>query len=140
MTTRASQCEWWGPSTSWLSPCKPAARVGGAHIAEVVEAASGINLWREWAKIELADGVPYQSPSRRVDYAGIVLCLARQEEPDTTAYDDAEIVWRLKRRHHADLIFKAADEARIGQLIESYSRRFVEDFLATQPALDKMPR
>jgi biotin carboxylase len=24
-------------------------RVGGAHIAEMVEAASGINLWGEWA-------------------------------------------------------------------------------------------
>jgi biotin carboxylase len=117
-----------------------AARVGGAHIAEVVEAASGINLWREWAKIELADGAPYQIPSRRRDYAGIVLCLARQEEPDTSAYDDAEIVWRLKRHHHAGLIFKAAEEARISQLIASYSRRFAEDFLATQPALDKMPR
>ena len=33
-----------------------AARVGGAHIAEVIEAASGVNLWREWAKIELAAG------------------------------------------------------------------------------------
>ena len=27
-----------------------AARVGGAYIAEVLEAATGINLWREWAR------------------------------------------------------------------------------------------
>src|SRR6185295_15123185 len=32
-----------------------AARVGGAYIADVLEAASGINLWREWAKLEIAD-------------------------------------------------------------------------------------
>src|SRR6266853_1628631 len=31
-----------------------AARVGGAHIAEVVEFASGINPWVEWARIEVA--------------------------------------------------------------------------------------
>nr|MDQ3747050.1 ATP-grasp domain-containing protein [Acidobacteriota bacterium] len=31
-----------------------AARVGGANIAETVEAATGINLWREWARIEVA--------------------------------------------------------------------------------------
>src|SRR6266550_8057184 len=30
-----------------------AARVGGASIADVLEAASGINLWREWAKLEV---------------------------------------------------------------------------------------
>ena len=30
------------------------ARVGGAFIVDVVEAATGINLWREWAKIEIA--------------------------------------------------------------------------------------
>ena len=33
-----------------------AARVGGAYIADVLEAASGINLWREWARLEIADG------------------------------------------------------------------------------------
>src|SRR5260370_33014029 len=32
-----------------------AARVGGAYIADVLEAASGINLWREWAKLEVSD-------------------------------------------------------------------------------------
>ena len=33
-----------------------AARVGGAYIADVVEAASGINLWREWARLEIGAG------------------------------------------------------------------------------------
>src|SRR5918994_1351197 len=34
-----------------------AARVGGAYIAEVLEAASGLNLWREWARIEVVDPI-----------------------------------------------------------------------------------
>ena len=48
-----------------------------------------INLWREWAKIEIAGehGV-YEPPRPRRGYAGIVLSLARQEEPDMSAYDD----------------------------------------------------
>ncbi|HEX6718899.1 MAG TPA: ATP-grasp domain-containing protein, partial [Pyrinomonadaceae bacterium] len=33
-----------------------AARVGGAYIADVLEAASGVNLWREWARLEIVDG------------------------------------------------------------------------------------
>ncbi len=32
------------------------ARVGGAYIVDVVEAATGINLWREWAHLEVAGG------------------------------------------------------------------------------------
>src|SRR5215203_5878000 len=33
-----------------------ASRVGGAYIADVLEAASGINLWREWARLEIEGG------------------------------------------------------------------------------------
>src|SRR6185503_2790844 len=73
-----------------------AARVGGAYIADVLEAASGINLWREWARLEV-DGVNSGKRLRpRKEYAGIILSLARKERPDTSAYDDPEIVYRVK--------------------------------------------
>ncbi len=40
------------------------ARVGGAHIAELVEAATGLNLWAEWAKVEVAGAAGgYQPPA-----------------------------------------------------------------------------
>ena len=65
------------------------ARVGGAFIVDTIEAATGINLWHEWAKIEIA-GESATTPSRRAatSYAGIVLSLARQEKPDMSAYTD----------------------------------------------------
>lgn len=47
------------------------ARVGGAHIAELVEMATGLNLWAEWARVEVAGGkTEYDPPSARQDYAG----------------------------------------------------------------------
>ncbi|HEY3885746.1 MAG TPA: hypothetical protein VGL62_11090, partial [Vicinamibacterales bacterium] len=59
------------------------ARVGGAYIVDVIEAATGINVWREWARIEIAaEDAGYEPPPSRGDYAGIVLSLARQEHPD----------------------------------------------------------
>src|ERR1700690_1929351 len=59
-----------------------AARVGGAYINEMVEAATGINLWREWARIEVAGGNGgYQLPAMREEYAGVILSLARQADP-----------------------------------------------------------
>ena len=73
------------------------ARVGGAHIAELVEAATGLNLWGEWAKVEIAGGkLPYAPPPPANDYAALLVSLAKQEHPDTSAYDDPEIVWRMQ--------------------------------------------
>ncbi len=111
-----------------------ASRVGGANIAEVVEAATGINLWREWAKIEIGRGeCAYELPAHRDDYSGIIISLARQEWPDTSAYDDKEVVWRLNKRYHAGLIVASSDAGLVEQLLEEYTRRFLKDFYATAP-------
>jgi biotin carboxylase len=110
------------------------ARVGGAYIVDVVEAATGVNLWREWAKIEIAgDNGTYSPPTAREESAGIVLSLARQEEPDTRGYADSEIVMRVHKRHHAGLIVASADPHRVRQLLDSYVDRFRADFHATAP-------
>jgi biotin carboxylase len=108
------------------------ARVGGANIVELVEAATGINLWAEWAKIEIQRGeTEYLLPSCSHDYAGLIVSLARQEWPDTGGYTDAEIVYRVNKRYHAGLIVKSQDPSRIEQLLEEYTRRFYKDFYAT---------
>ncbi len=111
-----------------------AARVGGAYIAEVLEAASGVNLWREWARLEIVDGKPSTkvSPARK-EYAGIVLSLAKQEQPDTSAYVDEEITYRVKKRHHAGLIVRARQLDRVTELLDDYARRFADDFVAIAP-------
>ena len=115
-----------------------AARVGGAYISNVIEAATGINLWREWARLEVGAGnQPYQLPSARGDYAGVILSLARQEHPDTSAYTDPEIIYRVRKYHHAGFILKSHSHERIQQLLDSYARRFQADFVATQPVPDK---
>jgi len=115
-----------------------AARVGGAYINEMVEAASGINLWREWARIEIAGGDgSYKLPPVRQQYAGVILSLARQDNPDTSAYNDPEVCLRIKRHHHAGLVLRSADPQRIPALLENYARRFAEEFLAIEPPRDK---
>lgn len=115
-----------------------ASRVGGANIAEVVEAATGINLWVEWAKIEIGRGErAYELPPRRDDYSGILISLARQECPDTSAYDDKEVVWRLNKRYHAGLILASSDAEMVERLLEEYTRRFLKDFYATAPLPDR---
>jgi biotin carboxylase len=115
-----------------------AARVGGAYISDVIETATGINLWREWAKLEVGAGkTPYELPQTSRDYAGVILSLARQENPDTSSYNDPEISYRVKKYHHAGFILKSPREERVRELLDSYTKRFVSDFVATQPVPDK---
>lgn len=114
-----------------------AARVGGAYIADVLEAASGINLWREWAKLEVAGPKTRPRLKPQKEHAGIVLSLARQEFPDTSAYDDPEIWYRVRKKHHAGLIVRSKDHARVKQLLDDYDRRFADDFIAVLPPLER---
>lgn len=115
-----------------------AARVGGAYINEMVEAATGLNLWREWARIEISGGDgTYRLPPVRAEYAGVILSLARQVNPDTSPYNDAEVFLRIIRHHHAGLVLKSADPERIRRLLESYAQRFAEEFMAVEPPKDK---
>jgi biotin carboxylase len=116
-----------------------AARVGGAFIAELVENSTGLNLWAEWARIEVSNlrGVPYVLPERKYAYAGSVLCLARTEQPDTSAFDAPEIVHRMVKKHHAGLIVQSPDPERVAALLDEYSHSFAEMYLAIAPVPNK---
>src|SRR6266478_6939690 len=118
-----------------------AARVGGAYIADVLEAASGINLWREWARLEIdsASGARAKLKPRK-EHAGIILSLARQKYPDTTAYNDPEIVYRVKKKHHAGLIVRSPKLECVNALLNDYGRRFGEDFVAVLPPMERPER
>jgi biotin carboxylase len=112
-----------------------AARVGGASIDKMVEYATGINLWVEWARVELAylRGEEYVLPPLHRAYAGLTVSLARHEWPDTSAYNDAELVWRLHKEHHVGFIVASPDHARVQALLSDYVTRIATDFTATAP-------
>ncbi|MBK8254052.1 MAG: ATP-grasp domain-containing protein [Polyangiaceae bacterium] len=112
-----------------------AARVGGVHIADLAEASTGINLWREWAKIELLQGEgEYKLPERKHGYAGLVISLARQETPDMSGYNAPEVVWHLKGNpFHAGLIFTADDVPTMESRLDHYMERIDRDFGAVLP-------
>lgn len=116
-----------------------AARVGGAHISDVVEYATGINPWVEWARLEVAalSGTEYDLPPVQPLYAGSVICLARQEQPDLSSFNVPEVVRKLERHHHAGLLLQADTAERIETLIREYSDRFLNEFYAFEPPPSK---
>jgi len=115
------------------------ARVGGAHTSETLEAARGINLWREWARIELAQlNGAYKLPPILHDYGGSVVSLARQEYPDTSRYVDDEIVYRVNRSYHVGLVVRSRKLDRVLSLLEEYASRFTHDFMAVAPQQERV--
>jgi biotin carboxylase len=118
-----------------------AARVGGAGIDRLVEHATNVNPWREWARTVAADvrGEEYTLPALRLDYAGLIVSLARQEWPDISAYNDPELVWRLHKRHHVGFVLASHDHARVQMLVSDYAERVAHDFSATAPPLERPP-
>jgi len=116
------------------------ARVGGAHVADVVEAATGINLWAEWADIEIDKGmVPYRLPPHRADYAGLVQCLARVERPDLSAYSDPEVKYRVDDPYHAGLVVASPSYERVRALLDDYTRRLTAEHVAVMPHYELPP-
>jgi biotin carboxylase len=115
------------------------ARVGGANTAEMVEHASGVNLWSEWARLECCRGEGgYELPPLRKKYAGVVTSLCRFEKPDTSSFADPEIVHRLEMKHHIGFVVAADTPGRVEQLLANYMDRIARDFHAVLPAADRV--
>ena len=60
-----------------------------------------------------------------------------RRDPDTSAYDDPEIVYRVKKRHHAGLIVRSKKLERVEELLTQYAARFADEFVAVVPPLEK---
>jgi hypothetical protein len=120
--------------TGRLHFLETAARVGGAHIYDLVETSTGVNLWSEWARLEMIQGAgPYEMPAARRDYGGLIVALARQEKPDTSSFDDPEVALRLDKKNHIGLVLRSDSPRRIEELLDRYEPRIAEEFLTTLP-------
>lgn len=112
-----------------------AARVGGASIDVMVEAATGLNMWEEWARLEVAyaRGEEYHLPQQRHDNGALLVSLSRQAAPDTSQFNDPEVWWRMTKDHHVGLVLQSSSFERLSYLIDDYIPRMQRDFMAIEP-------
>jgi hypothetical protein len=105
----------------------------------MVNYASGVNLWAEWANIETANlrKKAYKLPKIKNQYAGIIVSLSRFEHPDTSSFTDTEIVWRMNKAWHIGLVIVSKSSARVLELLDNYTQRIAKDFHASVAAPDK---
>lgn len=108
------------------------ARVGSWATPAVIEVATGINLWVEWARMEAAQafgmdyGLPYDIDK---GYAGSVYCTTPVADPDLSAYAEQEIVLKLQKGHQVGLVVESDRPDRVEQMLSGYRDRFTHDFL-----------
>ncbi len=116
-----------------------ASRVGGAHLAEMVEAASGINLWREWARLEtaVASGLTYIMPEIKCQYSGILISLINQRRPDLKDYERPEVYWRMEEDYHIGLIIRDENRNKVLEILNEYTLKVYQGLHASLAAPDK---
>lgn len=103
------------------------ARVGGSYINEKIEAETGINLWKEWARIEaLAPESKYKPPLPAFQYSGLILSGTREKHPVITHPDRNACFWSVSDNHQAGVIVTAPAYGRLMELIRNYTETFRE--------------
>lgn len=114
-------------------------RVGGAYISDMVEVSSGINLWKEWANIEnkILEGKAYKLPHSEYKSAGLLVSLAKDKHPDTSMYNDSEIIKTLKKDYHIGFVFQTANEKDTESKLDEFAAIVTEKYLNILPPSDK---
>lgn len=116
-----------------------ACRVGGAHISDMVFAASHINLWEEWARIEdhsLKD-LSYKLPKIKRLQAGLIISLSKSKKPDYSALDTDGLAWTLQKDYHIGMIYVDPNADTVLKKIETATEVIKSNYYTTMPQSDK---
>ena len=114
-------------------------RVGGAHIPDLVEASTGINLWREWARIENAwlNDTPYQLAKPTDLYGGLIICLSRDKNPDCKEFEAPEVYKFLPMDYHVGLVYQSNNAEKIQELLDDAAMKINDHHLSIMPPKTK---
>ena len=114
-------------------------RVGGAHIPDLVEASSGINIWREWAKIEdaLLRNKSYEVAKPTGFSAGLIIALAKELKPDYAEFECEEVVRFLPIDYHVGIVYKSDKTEMVQQRLDEAAEKINDHHLNILPPKSK---
>lgn len=114
-------------------------RVGGAHIPDLVEASSNINIWREWAKIEdaLLKGKKYEVSKPTGYYSGLIVALIKDKEPDYNQFECEEVVKFLPIDYHVGIVYKSNDATIVQERLDRAAEKIHAELLNILPPKSK---
>nr|WP_314491457.1 ATP-grasp domain-containing protein [uncultured Chryseobacterium sp.] len=114
-------------------------RVGGAHIPDLVEASSNINIWREWAKIEdaLLRGKNYEVSKPTGYYSGLIIALIKDRQPDYNQFECEEALKFLPIDYHVGIVYKSKDSDKITERLDRAAENIHKNLLNIIPPQEK---
>lgn len=114
-------------------------RVGGAHISDMVEASSDVNLWREWARIEnaLLKNINYKVPELTHFSAGLIIALANEKNPDYEVFQCEEVSKFLPLNHHVGIVYKSDSHEKVEQRLDEAAEMITKVYLNIIPPNSK---
>ncbi len=114
-------------------------RVGGAHIPDLVEASSNINIWREWAKIEdaLLRGKNYEVSQPAGYYSGLIIALIKDRQPDYTYFECEEVVKFISIDYHIGIVYKSKDSDKVAEQLDRAAEKIHSHLLNIIPPTEK---
>ena len=105
----------------------------------MVEASTGINLWREWARIENAwlNDTPYQLAKPSDLYGGLIICLSRDKNPDCKEFEAPEVYKFLPMDYHVGLVYQSNNAEKIQELLDDAAMKINDHHLSIMPPKTK---
>lgn len=114
-------------------------RVGGAHIPDLVEAATRVNIWKEWANIEdaLLKGRKYKIAKPAAGYAGLIIALIKDDKPDYSGFECKEAIKFLNIEHHIGIVYQSKTAGIIQERLDEAAEKIHSGMLNILPPKDK---
>ena len=116
-----------------------AARVPGSNLDQLATASTGVDLYRESARLQYCavTDEPYKLDKFHYREAGIVQCLAQQETPSLGKVGELpELTWTWCADYHVGVAFASPKASRIDDITAELLDHFRERHLAVLPASD----
>lgn len=112
------------------------ARVGGVHIAELIECTRGINPWAGWAELEVAHlrGESWTAPTGFRKQGALINTLSRTESVDYKKLGVEGIAYEVKEKYHAGLVVVADTHEEMCARRDDVVRKFAGEISAVLPA------
>ena len=114
-------------------------RVGGAHIPDLVEASTGINLWREWARIEnaLLKNTKYEIGKSTGFAAGLIVALVKEKVPNYEKFHCDELEKFLQLDYHIGIVYKSDSKEKIQEKLDEAALIITQEYLNILPPKTK---
>ena len=106
-------------------------RVGGAHIPDLVEASTGINLWLEWARIEnaLLKNTKYEIGKSTGFAAGLIVALGKEKVPNYEKFHCDEVEKFLQLDYHIGIVYKSDSKEKIQEKLDEAALIITQEYL-----------